>query len=118
MCAAALGATAVGADRNASAFALAADDFAALALGEPTFGCGDVLSPAGPLLGPEAAGTYDAVVCDPPYGLRAGARKTGSRRAAADVKAVDEKKRSTHIPQTQPYAARARALLAPRETDA
>ena len=47
---------------------------------------------------------YDAVVCDPPYGLRAGARKTGSRRAAADVKAVDEGKRATHIPQTQPYA--------------
>ena len=46
---------------------------------------------------------YDVIMCDPPYGLRAGARKSGSRRAAEDVKPVTAEQRSTHIPQTQPY---------------
>ncbi len=31
---------------------------------------------------------YDAIVCDPPYGIRAGARRTGSRREV--VKPVPE----------------------------
>ncbi|KAK8797288.1 hypothetical protein WA158_004496 [Blastocystis sp. Blastoise] len=33
---------------------------------------------------------YDAIVCDPPYGIRAGARKSGT---------TDEIKPSTHVPQ-------------------
>ncbi len=45
---------------------------------------------------------YDAIVCDPPYGIRAGARRTGSRRA--EVKPVPEHLRADHIPQTRPYA--------------
>ena len=54
---------------------------------------------------PAAAGgvAYDAIVCDPPYGIRAGARKEGSKRAA--VKAIPADKRHDHIPQTQPYGA-------------
>ena len=50
------------------------------------------------------ANLYDAIVCDPPYGIRAGARKAGSRRGEEHVKPVPDEDRSTHIPQTQPYA--------------
>ena len=46
---------------------------------------------------------YDAIVCDPPYGIRAGARKAGSRRSSSAVKPVAAEMRATHIPQTQPY---------------
>lgn len=45
---------------------------------------------------------FDAIVCDPPYGIRAGARKAGSRKS--DVKVVPTDIRVKHIPQTQPYA--------------
>ena len=44
---------------------------------------------------------FDAVVCDPPYGIRAGARKSGSSRS--EVSAVPESVRHSHIPQTQAY---------------
>jgi tRNA (guanine10-N2)-methyltransferase len=44
---------------------------------------------------------YDAIVTDPPYGIRAGARKAGSRRET--VRPVDVDLRASHIPQTQPY---------------
>ena len=44
---------------------------------------------------------YDAIVTDPPYGIRAGARKSGNRRGEAA--AVPEELRGSHIPQTQPY---------------
>jgi len=44
---------------------------------------------------------YDAVVCDPPYGIRAGARKSGSKKDR--VNPVPEDKRRDHIPQTQVY---------------
>ena len=52
---------------------------------------------------------YDAIVCDPPYGIRAGAKKCGSRKLTADgapaaVREVAEEKRSTHIAQTKNYA--------------
>lgn len=40
---------------------------------------------------------YDAIVCDPPYGIRAGARKAGSRRD--DPKPVPVELRQDHIPQ-------------------
>jgi tRNA (guanine10-N2)-methyltransferase len=46
---------------------------------------------------------YDAIVCDPPYGIRAGARKSGNRRGADAVRAVPADLRGVHVPQTQPY---------------
>lgn len=45
---------------------------------------------------------YDAIICDPPYGIRAGARKSGSR--LAQPKPVSEELRYNHIAQTRPYA--------------
>jgi len=45
---------------------------------------------------------YGAIVTDPPYGIRAGARKSGSRRE--EVRAVREEHRGDHIAQTRPYA--------------
>lgn len=45
---------------------------------------------------------YDAIVCDPPYGIRAGARRTGSRKEV--VKPIPDHLRADHIPQTKPYA--------------
>lgn len=44
---------------------------------------------------------FDAIVCDPPYGIRAGARKSGSRLDKPRV--VPEEHRHDHIPQTKPY---------------
>jgi tRNA (guanine10-N2)-methyltransferase len=44
---------------------------------------------------------YDAIVCDPPYGIRAGARKSGSR--LEDPRPIPEKHRHDHIAQTKPY---------------
>ena len=44
---------------------------------------------------------YDAILCDPPYGIRAGARKTGSKRGEA--RPVLEDHRHDHIAQTRPY---------------
>jgi len=46
---------------------------------------------------------YDAIVCDPPYGIRAGARKAGNRHGAEKVRPVPAELRGIHIPQTQPY---------------
>ena len=45
----------------------------------------------------------DAIICDPPYGVRAGAKKSGSKREI--VEKVPEKYLHKHIPQTQPYHA-------------
>lgn len=44
---------------------------------------------------------FDAIVCDPPYGIREGARKSG----AVDAHPVEEHYRDTHIPRTQAYHA-------------
>lgn len=44
---------------------------------------------------------YDAIVTDPPYGIRAGARRTGSRMGHA--REIAEERRHDHIPQTKPY---------------
>jgi tRNA (guanine10-N2)-methyltransferase len=44
---------------------------------------------------------YDAIITDPPYGIRAGARQTGTRRAEA--KPVLPEHRHDHIAQTKPY---------------
>ena len=49
-----------------------------------------------------AAGVrYASIVTDPPYGIRAGARKSGSSRA--EVRPVADEHRHDHIAQTQPY---------------
>lgn len=45
---------------------------------------------------------YDAIICDPPYGIRAGARKSGSRRE--ETRPVQEEHRHDHIAQTKPYS--------------
>jgi len=45
---------------------------------------------------------YDAIICDPPYGIRAGARQTGSRRE--ETRPVLDEHRHDHIAQTKPYA--------------
>ena len=45
---------------------------------------------------------YNAIVCDPPYGIRAGARKSGSKRE--HVVEVKPENRHDHIAQTQTYA--------------
>ncbi|KAJ0392891.1 hypothetical protein P43SY_000991 [Pythium insidiosum] len=55
-------------------------------------------------------GLFDAVVCDPPYGIRAGARKSGRRPSSSSSKpAADgqlaKKMKQTYVPPTQPYAA-------------
>lgn len=44
---------------------------------------------------------YDAIVTDPPYGIRAGARKTGSR--SEEPKPILDEHRHDHIAQTKPY---------------
>jgi tRNA (guanine10-N2)-methyltransferase len=44
---------------------------------------------------------YDAIICDPPYGIRAGARKTGSR--SENPRPVLDEHRHDHIAQTKPY---------------
>jgi tRNA (guanine10-N2)-methyltransferase len=45
---------------------------------------------------------YNAIICDPPYGIRAGARKSGSKRD--HVAEVKPENRHDHIAQTQTYA--------------
>lgn len=47
-------------------------------------------------------GFFDAIVTDPPYGIRAGARKTGSKEEVDYT--LTEEKRSDYVPKTQPYA--------------
>ena len=74
LAAAALGATELtGVDRNASAFDGVAADFTRLGLPPPRLATGDVTRPdATPsLLRAACGGMYDAIVCDPPYGMRA-----------------------------------------------
>lgn len=46
---------------------------------------------------------FDAIVTDPPYGIRAGARKSGARRDG-EVKPILEEHRYDHVAQTRPYA--------------
>ncbi|KAL7489850.1 hypothetical protein ACHAW6_015566 [Cyclotella cf. meneghiniana] len=45
---------------------------------------------------------FDAIVTDPPYGIRAGAKKTGSRRE--EVRPILDEHRYDHVAQTKPYA--------------
>uniref|UniRef100_A0A1D1YUQ8 tRNA (guanine(10)-N(2))-methyltransferase n=1 Tax=Anthurium amnicola TaxID=1678845 RepID=A0A1D1YUQ8_9ARAE len=49
---------------------------------------------------------FDAIICDPPYGVRAGGRKSGGRKLLKGIVGpytVPEEKRSDHIPSTAPY---------------
>ncbi|CAI9103957.1 OLC1v1002556C1 [Oldenlandia corymbosa var. corymbosa] len=50
---------------------------------------------------------FDAIICDPPYGVRAGGRKSGGRKLLKGVVgpyAVPDDKRTDHIPSTAPYS--------------
>lgn len=49
-----------------------------------------------------AFGTFDSIVTDPPYGIRAGGRKSG-RAEKVDYE-VSAERRADHIPSTQSYA--------------
>ena len=46
---------------------------------------------------------FDAIVTDPPYGIRAGARKSGPRREG-EVRPILDEHRCDHVAQTRPYA--------------
>ena len=45
---------------------------------------------------------FDAIVTDPPYGIRAGARKSGSRKET--IRPILDEHRYNHVAQTRPYA--------------
>lgn len=50
---------------------------------------------------------FDAIICDPPYGVRAGGRKSGGRKLLKGVigpYTVPDEKRLDHIPSTAPYS--------------
>ncbi|DAZ93518.1 TPA: hypothetical protein N0F65_002444 [Lagenidium giganteum] len=51
----------------------------------------------------KCANYFDAVVCDPPYGIRAGARRSGRKRPKEIIEL--KHKKESYIPPTQPYAA-------------
>ncbi|XP_059429974.1 uncharacterized protein LOC132163628 [Corylus avellana] len=49
---------------------------------------------------------FDAIICDPPYGVRAGGRKSGGRKllkGTVDPYTVPDDKRTDHIPSTASY---------------
>ncbi|XP_021713615.1 tRNA (guanine(10)-N2)-methyltransferase homolog [Chenopodium quinoa] len=50
---------------------------------------------------------FDAIICDPPYGVRAGGRKSGGRKLLKGVVGpytVPDDKRAGHIPSTAAYS--------------
>ncbi|KAF8404389.1 hypothetical protein HHK36_009272 [Tetracentron sinense] len=50
---------------------------------------------------------FDAIICDPPYGVRAGGRKSGGRKllkGTVGPYTVPDNKRTDHIPSTAPYS--------------
>lgn len=50
---------------------------------------------------------FDAIICDPPYGVRAGGRKSGGRKLLKGVVGpytVPDEKRPGHIPSTASYS--------------
>jgi hypothetical protein len=80
LCAAALGATAThGLDTCAAPFAGVAAEFASRGLTPPTLAVGDLLARRPEEIAPC---TISAIICDPPYGMRAAAH-LGEDRAAA-----------------------------------
>jgi tRNA (guanine10-N2)-methyltransferase len=58
-------------------------------------------SPMGRCMREPAGGLLDAIVCDPPYGIRAGARKVGSSKQS--VAPIPEELREGHFAPTQVY---------------
>ena len=59
---------------------------------------------APPFRGPEAlSGWAHALICDPPYGVRAGGRKSGGRKPASEQKPIPDHLRAGHIPSTGFY---------------
>lgn len=56
---------------------------------------------------PGLSEVFDAIICDPPYGVRAGGRKSGGRKLLKGVVGpytVPEEKRTNHIPSTGAYS--------------
>ena len=51
----------------------------------------------------DCEGIYDAIVTDPPYGIRAGGRKTGNSKYSGTSYSISKEKRHDHIPSTQNY---------------
>ena len=50
---------------------------------------------------------FDAIICDPPYGVRAGGRKSGGRKLLKGVVGpytIPDDKRADHIPSTAGYS--------------
>lgn len=50
---------------------------------------------------------FDAIICDPPYGVRAGGRKSGGRKllkGIIDPYVIPDEKRRDHIPSTARYS--------------
>ncbi|GJP70649.1 hypothetical protein CLOP_g1562, partial [Closterium sp. NIES-67] len=50
---------------------------------------------------------FDAIICDPPYGVRAGGRKSGGRKilnGVTDPYSIAEDLKAAHIPSTAPYS--------------
>jgi len=89
LCAAALGAARlVGMDTDPEAIAGAASNFAFYSLGQPpeatvTLHLADILRPAASPALDGARGTFDAIVCDPPYGMATRVSAGGSVRATS-----------------------------------
>ena len=48
-------------------------------------------------------GMLQGIVADPPYGVRAGGRKSGGRKPLAEDYVIPEELRENHIPSTAPY---------------
>lgn len=49
---------------------------------------------------------FHAIICDPPYGVRAGGRKSGGKKllsGKAEPYVLTEKQKDGHIPSTAPY---------------
>ena len=47
---------------------------------------------------------FDAIVTDPPYGIRAGAKKSGRSANRRPIGSIPEELRESHVPATQHYA--------------
>mmetsp|Transcript_41008 Transcript_41008/g.68660 ORF Transcript_41008/g.68660 Transcript_41008/m.68660 type:complete len:488 (-) Transcript_41008:449-1912(-) len=58
-----------------------------------------------PPLRPGLEELFDVILCAPPYGVRAGGRKSGGRKAEKGIpnKPIPDDMRATHIPSTAPY---------------
>ncbi|XP_024539201.1 tRNA (guanine(10)-N2)-methyltransferase homolog isoform X1 [Selaginella moellendorffii] len=55
---------------------------------------------------PNLREVFDAIICDPPYGIRAGGRKSGGRKllkGIIDPYIIPDDKRKEHIPSTAAY---------------